>query len=340
MPKNDIPQTEIPQPTIVYQNQPAAHRRAVYLCADEKFIPCSLFLANQIATAHPARDFDICLVSAAPIAPHPLFEALGIRLVQIDTASMDRQVQIKSRIGFATYLRIFMPRLWIDDYDQLLYLDGDVFYQRGDISALLKHKLNGLPLAGVPEIVYWGRRNRISKDFYGLRRTNQPHFNAGILLIDVKCFVNEGFSDAAVRLMVTDGAALQSHDQTALNVVAESKWAVLPVQWNYQYNHRTMLWSAHVNVCFFHFNTSRKPFFAKYGAHARRFTTPYRMFFATHFPELVVQIHDGMGGPKKLFLQVAVMIFNLRALHGLMELEQLTDGDFDIRPIAAQPLRR
>lgn len=111
--------TDIPLPNVVFQNQPAAHRRAVYLCADEKFIPYSLFLAQQIAAAHPARDFDICIVSANPITPHPLFAGLGIRIVQIDTGALEQQVQISDRIGFATYLRIFMPRLWQADYDRL-----------------------------------------------------------------------------------------------------------------------------------------------------------------------------------------------------------------------------
>lgn len=325
--------TDIPSPSIVWQSGPAAHRRAVYLCADERFIPYSLFVANQIAAAHPARDFDICIVSAGAIAPHPLFHALGIRLVQIDTGPMEQQVLIKGRIGFATYLRIFMPRLWIDDYDQLLYLDGDVYYQRGDISALLKHPLGGVPIAGVPEICYWGRSNKPANRATQLR---QPNFNAGVVLIDVKCFVNGGFSDAVMQLMMTQGHKLTAHDQTALNMVAQNNWAILPVQWNYQYNHRTMLWSAHIDVCLFHFNTSRKPFFARYGAHARRFTTPYRLFLAAHFPEQTFEMQDGLGGPKQWFLQIVIMICNLRALRGLMDLERLTNGDFDIRPIATR----
>lgn len=318
-------------PTVVWQSRPKTHRRAVYLCADEKFMPYSLFVAHQISAAHPARDFDICIVSASPIAPHPLFDTLGIRLVQIDTGPMERQVRIKGRIGFATYLRIFMPRLWIDDYDQLLYLDGDVFYQRGDISALLKHPLRGLPLGGVPEIAYWGRSNRPAK---GARRPRQPNFNAGVLLIDVKSFVQGGFSDAVMQLMLLNGHKLVAHDQTALNMSAENNWAMLPVQWNYQYNHRTMLWSAHIDVCLFHFNTSRKPFYARYGAHARRFTTAYRLFFAAHFPDRPMDMHDGLGGAKQWFLQVVIMICNLRAMPGLLALEHLTNGDFDIRPIA------
>jgi hypothetical protein len=37
----------LPQPQITAQNRPAQHRRAVYLCADDRYAPFSLFLAHQ-----------------------------------------------------------------------------------------------------------------------------------------------------------------------------------------------------------------------------------------------------------------------------------------------------
>lgn len=325
---------DIPLPRVVWQSRLAAHRRAVYLCADEKFIPYSLFLAHQIAAAHPTRDFDICIVSANPIAPHPLFDRLGIRAVQIDAGAVAAQLRIDDRIGFATYLRIFMPRLWQADYDRLLYLDGDIYYQRGDISALLGWSLGGLALAAVPDCMFWERPDHHAKDIKALGLPAARYFNAGVLLIDVPMFLGQGDYDAVMDLILTRGRELLAHDQTALNVVMANRWAQLPLQWNYQYEYKTSLWSSQIDVCLFHFVGRRKPFNAMYGANARRFTTPYCHFLGQHFPDLVARIYDGLGGPARWWWMLLVVYFNLKKMRGILLMESQTDGDFDIRPIA------
>lgn len=327
---------DMPLPSVVWQSRPAQHRRAVYLCADAKFMPYTLFLANQIATAHPARDFDICIVSVSPIAPHPLYDALSLRAVQIDTGAMEAQVRVSDRIGYATYLRIFMPRLWHGEYDRLFYLDGDIFYQRGDIAALLTQDMAGCAVAAVPDCQFWERPGFHARDIKELGLPAAPYFNAGVLMVDVPRFVEGGYYDAVMALIFTRGKDLGGHDQTALNAVMANAWAELPVQWNFQYHYTTMLWSGYFDVCLFHFVGTRKPFYGKYGANARRFTTPYRQFFAQHFPQLVPQVLDGLGGPKQWFWLLVVMGYNLRKLRGALLLEAKFDGDYDIRPISGK----
>lgn len=332
--------TDIPLPTVVFQNRPSVHRRAVYLCADEKFIPYSLFVANQIATAHPARDFDICIVSASPIAPHPLFDTLGIRVVQIDALAVEQHLHFDDRIGFAAYLRIFMPQIWSVDYDRLLYLDGDIFYQRGDISALLSQPLLGLAVAAVRDCDFWERPDHHAKDIRALGLPALPYFNSGILLIDVQTFLGQGYFAAIMQLIFFRGKELLHNDQTALNVVMANNWAQLPLQWNFQYHYKTMLWSSQIDVCLFHFVGRRKPFYAMYGANARRFTSPYRQFMTAHFPDHVAQIHDGLGGPVRWWWMLLVVFFNLKKMQGILLMEAQTDGDFDIRPIAKMSTRQ
>jgi hypothetical protein len=328
---------EIPLPSVVWQNRPAQHRRAVYLCADAKFMPYTLFLAQQIDCNHPQRDFDICIVSASAIAPHPLYDLHHLRAVQIDTGAMEAQVRISDRIGYATYLRIFMPRLWQDEYDRLFYLDGDIFYQRGDISALLAQDMAGCALAAVPDCQFWERPGFHARDIQELGLPAAPYFNAGVLLIDVPRFVGGGYYDRVIELIVTRGHELGGHDQTALNAVMANAWAELPVQWNYQYHYSTMLWAGYFDICLYHFVGTRKPFYAKYGANARRFTTPYRQFLGQHFPALAAQVNDGLGGPRNWFWLLVVVMYNLGKLRGILLLDAKFQGDFDIRPITAAP---
>jgi lipopolysaccharide biosynthesis glycosyltransferase len=231
-------------------------------------------------------------------------------------------------------MRVFMPRLWQPDYDRLFYLDGDIYYQRGDISALLSQPMGGLALAAVPDCHFWERPDHHTNDLKALGLPAARYFNAGVLLIDVPTFITQGFSDAVLQLIVTRGKELLARDQTALNVVMANRWAQLPLQWNYQYEYKTALWASQVDVCLFHFVGRRKPFYALYGAYARRFTTPYRLFMGQYFPHLVAQINDGLGGPKRWGMLLLVVLFNLKKMRGILMLEAQTDGDFDIRPIA------
>lgn len=328
----------LPQPQIIAQNRPAQHRRAVYLCADDRYAPYALFLADQIAVAHPRRDFDICIVSDSQITPHPLHDALGLRLVQIDIAALKTRVLVGARIGFAAYLRVFMPQLWAQDYDQLLYLDGDIFYQRGDISALLRQPLGGAPLGAVLDTKQWHKPNRPARDVAALGLPAAPYFNSGVLLMDVAKFNHLRIGPRILELLVARGQDLVWHDQTALNAVILDNWAQMPLQWNFQYSHKTMLWAGFVDVCFFHFIGRRKPFLRRYGGFPARFVRPYRQFLAQHFPPLAGGVQARPAAPLRWLAGLAIGVMNLTMLRGALRMRAQSGGDLEFRaPEAKMP---
>lgn len=324
-------------PKISWQNRPALHRRAVYFCTDDRYAPYTLFLAEQIALAHPARDFDLCIVSASAITPHPLYDTLGVRLCQLDVGTIDQAAGNVSRIGFATYLRLFLPQLWAEDYDRLLYLDGDILYQRGDVAALLGVDLHGAPLGAVLDVRQWNTPTHHPRDIAKLNLPQTPYFNAGVLLIDVGQFNAQRIGARVLDVIVARGKDLLWHDQTALNAVIAGNWAQLPLQWNFQYFPKTMLLSAYFDVCFFHFISGRKPFYARFSGYPRRFTSRYRAFLDQYFPPLAAQVHDGTGGPTRWRGHLLVFVLNIIMLRGALRLEQQSNGDFDVLPPSAPP---
>lgn len=332
-------QSQLDHPVLVAQSRPARHRRAVFFCADDRYLPYTLFLAQQIAAAHPARDFDLCIVSTSPLPLHTLIEGMDIRLVQVDVSTLESHANIGARIGLATYLRLFMPRLWAAEYDRLLYLDGDIFYQRGDIAALLGANLHGAPLGAVLDTKQWHKPLRAAGDITALGLPHAPYFNGGVLLMDVAGYNGLRISERVVDLILVRGQNLAWHDQTALNAIVAGQWAQLPVQWNFQYSHKTMLLSAHFDVCLFHFIGRRKPFYARYGGFPRRFTDPYRAFLAQHFPHLAAQVPGGTGGPKRWAALALIFVFNLTMARGALRMEQAAQGDFDILPPQQIPPR-
>ncbi len=325
-----IPQADFP--IAIWQNRPAEHAAAVFFCADDRYAPYTLFLAAQIAAAHPDRDFDICIVSSTRPSPHALHQALNIRLVQVDVETVEQRAKVGARIGMATYLRLFMPQIWAQDYQRLLYLDGDIFYQRGDISRLLRAPLFGAPLGAVLDTKHWHKPRRPAADITALGLPFAPYFNGGVLLIDTAAFNAAKMGARILDLITARGKELVWHDQTAINAIAAGNWAQLPVQWNYQYNHKTMLHSAHFDVCLYHFIGRRKPFYPRYGGFARRFTDAYRKFLAQHFPPLAAQVPDGLGGPARWRAAVLILAANLIMLRGALRIEAQSGGDFDILP--------
>jgi UDP-glucose:(glucosyl)LPS alpha-1,3-glucosyltransferase/UDP-glucose:(galactosyl)LPS alpha-1,2-glucosyltransferase len=198
----------------------------------------------------------------------------------------------------------------------------------------LAQPLGGLALGAVQDCDFWERPQYHAKDIKALGLPHLPYFNSGVLLIDVPTFLGQGYFAAIMQLILTRGKELLHNDQTALNVVMAHRWAQLPLQWNFQYHYKTMLWSSQIDVCLFHFVGRRKPFNAMYGANARRFTSPYRHFLGQYFPDLVPRIYDGLGGVARWRWLLLVVYYNLRKMRGILILEQQTDGDFDIRPVS------
>jgi hypothetical protein len=324
-------------PKILWQNRPAQHRRAVFFCADDRYVPFTLFLAAQIAAAHPDRNFDLCVVSQDRLNPHPLFDTLNLRIVQVETTKLAEHANIGERLGMATYLRLFMPRLWQLDYDRLLYLDGDIFYQRGDVSALLDAPLRDAPLAAVLDTKQWHKPHRPAADIAALNLPFAPYFNGGVLLIDVARYNTLGIAERCIDLILQLGQKLVWHDQTAINAALGGNWAQLPVQWNFQYSHKTMLLSAHFDVCFFHFIGRRKPFYAPYGGFPRRFTVPYRQFLRAYFPALAAHVSDGGSARQRFWALGLIFLFNLTFMRGALRMEAAALDDLDI--IAPQPAK-
>ena len=278
--------------SIAAQSREARNDRAVYFCVDAKFFPYALFVADQIASKYPQRDFDLCLISATPLPDHPLMAKHDIRVVQIDAAAWGSRLPADDRISFAAYLRIMAPDLLAADYRRMLYLDADVFYQRGDLNRLLSLDLGGRAVGAVRDMVQLRKPDRVPEDFRPFDLPFGKYFNSGVLLIDVAAWNAQGVTQRALDFAAQNALKLMAHDQTALNVTLRDNWAELSLVWNYEYSHQTMYYMGFFDVCFVHFIGRRKPFNQSYGGFARRFTEEYRSFFAQHMPHL--QAQDGL----------------------------------------------
>lgn len=297
--------------SIKSQNRGAEHDRAVYFCVDPRFFPFALFVANQIAVKYPQRDFDLCVVSAESLPDHPLIKAHNVRTLQIDASAWGTKLPADDRISFAAYLRIMAPDLLAADYRRMLYLDADVFYQRGDLHRLLELDLAGRPVGAVRDMIQLRKPDRVPGDFVPFGLPFGKYFNSGVLLIDVSTWNAQGITAKALDFAAQNALKLLAHDQTALNVTLRGNWAELSLVWNYEYSHQTMYFAGSFDVCFFHFIGRRKPFNHRYGGFPRRFTEEYRQFFDDHMPQLKGTAQNGLEVRKHRSKHVYALLFHL-----------------------------
>jgi len=61
---------------------------------------------------------------------------------------------------------------------------------------------------------------------------HRPYFNAGLMLIDVKAWKDQGVKDKALAYLVSSGNAVNMFDQEALNVALGGEWQRLSYRWN------------------------------------------------------------------------------------------------------------
>jgi hypothetical protein len=208
---------------------------AIVMACNAGHAPYALCLAEQIAEAHPNRDFDICIFSDEILEIPQSLKGLGVRVVTWSDANPFVDAPNLSRHGRATWLRLLVPQALAGQYERVLYLDSDILLRGEGIGSLLAVDLGQNVLGAVRDQQQWRRPWRQVEEF---RRENLPvaaYFNAGVLLIDVARFNAEDVLGASVGLMGRRPGSLLRHDQSVLNLVLRNRWTELSPVWNWQF---------------------------------------------------------------------------------------------------------
>jgi lipopolysaccharide biosynthesis glycosyltransferase len=138
-----------------------------------------------------------------------------------------------SYVTSATYLRFLAAEL-LPDESRCLYLDGDVLVRR-DIAPLFEVDIDDHVLAAVQSRVapFVASPGGVANWFeLGLRSTN-PYFNAGVLLMNLERWRNEGVTARLTGFLRQYGNTIRFGDQEAMNAVLSERWVSVDRGWNY-----------------------------------------------------------------------------------------------------------
>jgi lipopolysaccharide biosynthesis glycosyltransferase len=276
---------------------------AVVLACDSNYAPYAFFVAKQIATMHPNRNFDICIFSQDVIkAPEGLNE-LGVKLEIISGDNPFSNGPYLSRHGAATYLRLLIPPLVLGRYSRLLYLDSDIFVENPGIDRLFSVDMLNAPIAAVRDNLQWRTPKRIVPEFKALGLPSIPYFNAGVLLIDVARYDAENILGQCLDLLAKHPSVLRRHDQSLLNLTLKGRWAELSPVWNWQYTWSSRFFADLAEPRLIHFIGPRKPWKDSHNALPARYRNAYATFIETNYPghkDIAAIEGDALGWPENL----------------------------------------
>ena len=143
---------------------------------------------------------------------------------------MDSAVSHIKHISSVTYYRILLPELLMN-YDQCLYLDGDIIVNQ-DIKTLLDIRLESDEyLAGVLTVMIQTASKKVQEQRKRLLEIADfnDYINAGVSLMNLKA-MRDNNCISMMKNMISKNYPLQ--DQDILNVISYKKTKILPPKFN------------------------------------------------------------------------------------------------------------
>lgn len=270
-------------PTIKQTSKPAKSKRAVALCVDSTYLPYASFVANQILEKEGDQDFDIviCLpeTERLPNIPHP-----HIRYCTVDY-SLINDLPV-GRLSSATYHKIFLPIVFKDEYEQILYLDADVYVNAPCISQIMESNQDGKGLMMAIDISEIERKSGFNFHNAYLNRyiaLKHQYRNAGVILFNTKRLLAINYLEQMVDYAMKNKQKLLRHDQTLINTVLHDEIGSLSFLNNYQLIDTTIPLIEEFQPKILHFVGELKPWNTEH-SFAGSFHTEYERFLTAYFP--------------------------------------------------------
>ena len=210
----------------------------LFFATDDNYLPF-LAIALESLIENSSREYDYVAyvlhsgVSEANVEKILRYNREGFSISFVDVTdklkSLSAHLHIRDYYTCTTYFRIFIAGMF-PQYDKALYLDCDTVVL-GDISELYNYDLGDHLLAGAPceGVNSFDVYKRYVKEVDGL--DPDYFFNAGVILMNLKSFREEGFYEQFADLLKKYKFSV-IQDEDYLNVLCQDRVLRLPRAWN------------------------------------------------------------------------------------------------------------
>ncbi|WP_131668865.1 glycosyltransferase family 8 protein [Psychrobacter pygoscelis] len=282
---------------IIKESRSAEFKNAIVFSVDNNYLPYAVFVANQIINLEPNLDLDICIcLPDLSIVPES-FIASNIRFIEIEVNGLEALPV--GRLSLSAYHRLFLPEILADDYQYLIYLDADIYVLQPfskDIFTVIEGFNESFAVAAAPDIselqlkvVKDSKLKKIEGYIKHYHEYNHIYRNSGVLVFNVKNYLNQEIRDKVLDYAFDNIAKLQCHDQSALNGALKTDIALLPFRFNWQTHKLTINLIDEYQPYILHFIGENKPWRLK-NYLTEKYTNDYVCFFENYYTDTKINI--------------------------------------------------
>jgi lipopolysaccharide biosynthesis glycosyltransferase len=269
----------------------------VCLISDRRQLFPTLLAAAQARAQTPAELADVLLCAiepdsraAADFAAACAAEGVVFLPVRLEDVSGGSDGRFAATAGGAIgmYARLFLDRFLPHQYEQVLYLDGDI-QVRQPLAPLLAASLapGRFLAASDPMVFVLGEQSamgeRVSRYMNGLGLSAEQHssyFNSGVLRLNRNGWDEIGRE--AHAFLLAHGEACQFHDQSALNAVSAGRHTLMSFRWNFPIFFRNCGLEREIAPSVYHFMSHPKPWHGNFPPWNQAAVNPYRALLQRH----------------------------------------------------------
>ncbi len=292
------------------------HNRAVILTGDENVVDYARFVFWQIAKNEPDRDYD--LVFCTPVkgleAGHPHLPE--IRTCEISTTKLEA-IPTRPSIPIACHIKVALPEIFRNDYEQIIYLDTDVYLRHGKLSDLFTLASTDKPVSAILDGIQWRDvlYESVRKSWTAMGIQNTRYFNAGVLVYNVEAYCQADIMAGVITYASENRHLFSFTDQDASNGYLRGDWHPLPPEWNWQGSETPFRLIPEFNPHLLHFVGTTKPYLTKTTRFTKQYRNTYVDFFEHVLEKAFVPIDRPANAPqgarkKRMSLQSVVTLIN------------------------------
>jgi lipopolysaccharide biosynthesis glycosyltransferase len=185
-------------------------------------------------------------------------KAKAFETIDVDLKSFTQHNAGYSHLSAAMYSRLLIPAL-LPNESRCIWLDSDVLVRR-DLNELWNTDLAGLPVGAVTcyYVPTVGHAHGIPYVKEAIESPTSPHFNSGILLMDLDRWRSDNTDEKVAEFIKTYGSQMKG-DQDLLNAIFLNRWHACPGHWNDQEAFNQKSEAARAEPAIRHFSGPLKP---------------------------------------------------------------------------------
>jgi len=268
--------------------------RLIVFTTDRDFVVPTMSAALQIAEQSritTIADIIVYLIDIPTDEAKDLQRSFGDRFM-FEQISAERFVPPegivfnKTHVPMATLARLTLSDLLPEQYEHIIYLDGDIYIQ-GDIYPLIAHDVEEDKVLAACDGVWLfkkqlGRRWSDAREYLDGLGIAEPedYFNAGVLAFRRSSWKN--ISHKAMRYYIEKSANCRFHDQSALNAVCVGQREILSPVYNFTSHYAGLGAADEYDARIIHFTGGLKPWFYDGPPWNGRFASAYRTVLERH----------------------------------------------------------